>query len=41
MHTDEERTIWSLDSDIDIVSYDVYGEAGYRDGETSPELCYE
>ena len=41
MHPDQECTIWSLDSDIDIISYDVYSEAGYGDTEASPELCYE
>ena len=41
MHTDQEGTIWSLDSDIDIISYDVYGETRYRDAESIPELCDE
>jgi hypothetical protein len=41
MHTNQDGTVWSLDSDIDVISYDVYSEAGYRDTESSPELSYE
>lgn len=41
VHTNEECTIWRLDSYIDVVSYSIYRQIRHRDTESRPELCYE
>ena len=41
MHTNQEGTIWSLDSDVDIVSHSINSNTGCRDTESRPELSYE
>ena len=41
MHTDQQGTIWRLDSYIDILSYDIYCQTRCRYTESIPELCHE